>query len=86
VLSSRSTLILISVVIFIFLITTGTYTGHVSKLSLSSKPKQPAQVYGKYPEKQKIIGLVFYGRREFVEILDCYLMVYLPAPMLVDFD
>jgi hypothetical protein len=27
------------------------------------------------PKNMKVIGLVFYGRKEFVEILDCYLQV-----------
>lgn len=27
------------------------------------------------PEDVKVVGLVFYGRKEFVEILDCYLKV-----------
>jgi hypothetical protein len=29
----------------------------------------------KKPPGLKIVGLVFYGRKEFVEILDCYLQV-----------
>lgn len=30
------------------------------------------------PEGMKIVALVFYGRRRYVEILDCYLKVHLP--------
>src|SRR5579871_5265296 len=33
------------------------------------------QVEVHVPDNVKIVGLVFYGRREFVEILDCYLKV-----------
>jgi hypothetical protein len=29
----------------------------------------------KKPDGLKVIGLVFYGRKEFVEVLDCYLKV-----------
>lgn len=32
------------------------------------------------PPDVKIIGLVFFGRRELVRILDCYLKVSLPHP------
>ena len=31
------------------------------------------------PEDVKVVGLVFYGRREFVKVLDCYLKVGLFA-------
>jgi len=39
------------------------------------EPSSQALREWKKPEDLKIIGLVFYGRKEFVEILDCYLKV-----------
>ena len=34
------------------------------------------------PKDVKIIGLVFYGRKRYVEILECYLRVSPPVPVL----
>jgi hypothetical protein len=44
---------------------------HVGKPSVSAL-KTWEQTWKK-PQDLKVIGLVFYGRREFVEVLDCYL-------------
>jgi hypothetical protein len=84
-LNPRLVLILVSVFAFILLLITGTHTGRIPKLSLSynEKPTQPSNAYAGKPESQKVIALVFYGRREFVEILDCYLMVCFPSIFLL---
>jgi hypothetical protein len=39
------------------------------------EPSSHALKEWRKPKDLKIIGLVFYGRKEFVEILDCYLKV-----------
>jgi hypothetical protein len=44
----------------------GSHIGEPSSRALSEWRK---------PKDLKVIGLVFYGRKEFVEILDCYLKV-----------
>ena len=62
----------------------------------SNRPSGPSRVMGKpppgfpyshaidlaIPAGTKIIGLVFFGRRELVHVLDCYLKVRPPSPLL----
>ncbi|KAI4289861.1 MAG: hypothetical protein L6R35_000863 [Caloplaca aegaea] len=43
---------------------------HTPKLSPLSQPTLPIPVI---PESFRVVGLVFYGRRDRVEVLDCYL-------------
>ena len=50
----------------------GSTTGSGSHIG---EPDNQALRAWKKPDGLKVIGLVFYGRKEFVEILDCYLKV-----------